>query len=447
LPIRWRLTLAAVAGVAVIVTALSCFVYVRMSRDLLDTVDAGLRSRSEVLASEVRTRGPSLPHGRATLIETDEGFAQTADASGVVLDSSPIVEGSPLVPPSQLVGLDAPTLFDERVSGIDNVARVLAVPVDIKEGRYVLLVGTSLQDRRDEMLQLAATLAVAGVALVALLGGGVWWLTGAALEPVERMRRQAEAITSADRNERLTVGEGEDELSRLGNTLNAMLDRVEEATRHERELIDLASHELRTPLAIQRVGLDLALSGPQTVEELRGGLEDASSENTHLARIANDLLVLARGREGRLAVHRRDVSLRGTLDDAVARHGSRAAESTVSLSAEAPDRPVRLDPDWIRQAVDDLLDNALRATPRGGRIALHAAVDDGHLGIVVENTGPGFDDSFLPHAFDAFRSHNGSGGAGLGLAIVRAIAEAHGGTASAENTSDGARVTMTMPAS
>ena len=402
-PIRRRLTLAAIASLALIVTGLSWFVYIRTSDDLLDTVDAGLRSRSEILESELRVRGPDLPNVRPTLIETDEGFAQVADTSGRVLDSSPIVAGSVLVPTDELARIDAPVLVDEHVAGIDNVTRVLVEPVDVQGARYLLMVGASLQDRRDEMLQLAATLAVAGLALIVLLGLGSWRLIG------------------------------------------AMMDRVESATKHERELIDRASHELRTPLAIQRVGLDLALSGPQTPRELRAGLEDAAAENTHLARVADDLLVLARGREGALAVRRRDVCLRSLLVDAADRLRPRAEARSVRITADAPEDTVSLDPDWLRQALDDLVDNAIRATPPGGVVRLCGEVRDGRTEITVQDTGTAFDPAFLAHAFEPFRSGDREDGAGLGLTIVRAIAEAHGGTATAANADGGARVVLSIP--
>src|SRR5207342_3135479 len=123
--------------------------------------------------------------------------------------------------------LTRPTIFDERVDPIDNVTRVLAAPVDVPGRRYVVLVGASLQDRRDEVLQLGTTLALAGVLLLLLCGSGAWWLVGAALRPVERMRRQAAAISETGPAARLDVTDGKDEIAMLARTLNDMLDRVD----------------------------------------------------------------------------------------------------------------------------------------------------------------------------------------------------------------------------
>jgi two-component system OmpR family sensor kinase len=451
LPIRTRLTVSCVLGLALVLAGFSWFVYVRTSDNILEEVDAGLRSRAQVLTADVREHGPTLPAVESALLERDEAFAQIADRSGRVLESSAIVAGLTLVDPAVVAELTEPALFEARVPGIDDVTRVIAVPIRSSGTPYVVLVGSSLQDRRDQVLQLGVTLAAAGLVTLVLTGFGAWWIVGAALQPVDRMRRRADTISSADPGTRLPVQAGRDEISRLAETLNAMLDRIDEAATRERELVDRASHELRTPLAIQRVGLDLALRGPETVEALRAGLRDASEENTHLARLAEDLLVLSRARGGQLPVHRREVRLEALINDAVARNAAGASSASVELTAQ--DGPtlgvaVRVDPDWTRQALDDLLDNSIRMTPPGGSVTLRGATDDGGVRFLVEDTGPGFDEAFLARAFDPFtRDGRGSAdrnGAGLGLSIVRAIAEAHGGSAKAENTATGARVTLVL---
>src|SRR5439155_3581001 len=221
--------------------------------------------------------------------------------------------------------------------------------------------GASLQDRRDQVLQLAATLTIAGGALLLLAGFSAWWLVGAALAPVERLRRQAATISAADPSARLIESSGRDEIARLGRTLNGMLGRIEDAVARERQLIDRASHELRTPLAVQRMDLELALAGPQTVEELAAAIIGASDENAHLTRLADDLLVLSRSRDGRLPIHRQEVELPSLLAEAVRRNEARASAAGVRLTSTSEEGVAHLDPVWIRQALDDLIDNAVRA--------------------------------------------------------------------------------------
>jgi signal transduction histidine kinase len=232
--------------------------------------------------------------------------------------------------------------------------------------------------------------------------------------------------------------------------LNAMLDRVEGSLDRERRLIDRASHELRTPLAIQRMDLDLALSGPQAVEELQGSLRSVSEENDHLIRLANDLLLLSRARDGGLPITRVPVSLAEVLEEARRRNLGRALDAGVALATSAPEECVAVDPGWLRQAIDNLVENAIRHTAPGGRIDLRAERAAGSIRLVVEDSGSGFSRELLEHPFEPFsRSDAGAvrkgDGTGLGLTVVRTIAEAHGGGARAENRPEGgARVILEL---
>ena len=150
LPIRGRLTVAFAASMAVVIGGLSLLVYLRAGRDLLDTIDAGLSSRAEVLASGLQHRGPALVNVEPTLIESDEVFAQIADGSGRVLQSSSIISRQRLLPPAAVRAAERdrrPAHANRKLAGIDNLARVLAVPVATSHGRFVVLVGASLQDQ------------------------------------------------------------------------------------------------------------------------------------------------------------------------------------------------------------------------------------------------------------------------------------------------------------
>ncbi len=429
MPIRGRLTVAFAASMAVVIGGLSVFVYLRTGSALLDTIDAGLRSRAELLVSDIQNKGPALANVKPTLIESDEVFAQLADTSGRILQSSSIISRQRLLPAAAVhsVGAAGKAIYaDRRLAGVDGVARVLAVPVATARGSFVVMVGASLQDRQEV---------------------GAWLAVTGALRPVERMRRQAAAISAWDPGRRLPVSGGKDELALLGGTLNQMLGRIEESIDRERQLVDRASHELRTPLAIQRMDLDLALSGPQTVAELRAALDSVSQENSHLTRLTEDLLVLARARRGVLPVRLVDISLAGLLADA-RRRAEMMAGAHIRVSFAATDARVRVDPVWFRQAIGNLIDNAVRHTPPGGEVAVRADHRDGMLQLTVDDTGPGFPEAFLDGVFGPF-ARSGAGHergrqpAGLGLAVVQTIAAAHGGRVWAENLPGGARVTMT----
>src|SRR5262249_48857898 len=264
----------------------------------------------------------SVQHGdpvgavKPTLIEGDEVFAQITNPAGHIIRSSPVLADHRLIPPSQARLAKRSQLFERRIPEIDNVARVLLVPVQTSGGRADVMVGVSLQDRRDEMTQLAVILAISGIVAVCLLSAGSWFALAAALRPVEHMRQQAAGISETGSESRLTLTRGRDEITRLGHTLNQMLDRIEDSVERERRLIDRTSHELRTPLSIQRIDLDLALSGGQSAPELAAALASVSEENEHLTRLTNDLLILARARGGTLALQLSDTTLTELLDDA-----------------------------------------------------------------------------------------------------------------------------------
>jgi signal transduction histidine kinase len=248
----------------------------------------------------------------------------------------------------------------------------------------------------------------------------------------------------------LAVPETGDELQRLAETLNALLDRVHGALDRERRLVDEASHELRTPLSVLQAELDLALKEPRSRDELEAALRSIAQETERLRRLTQDLLVLARSDRGRLPVHREDVDVSDVIGRVAATFDDRAARAGVRVHVSGPSGRARVDGDRVRQAVENLVENALRHAGRGGTVGIGAVVDDGHLRLVVTDSGPGFADAVLERAFEPFARADDDravDGAGLGLAIVRAVAEAHGGKANARNLEGGgAEVSLDIPA-
>jgi signal transduction histidine kinase len=449
LPIRVRLIAAFAAGMAVLLAAVGVFVYVRMSTALLEATDAGLRSRADVLIANVQRNGPELVDIGASLIERDEAFAQIADASGRIVGSSPIVEHDPLLPPRVITGLHEARFFDRRIAPIDDVTRVLAVPVVRGSTRAYVLVGSSLQDRRDQLIQLAATLAVGEPIALVMISLAGWALARAALRPIERMRRDAASVSTSD-PVRLPVPDRDDEVARLGRTLNEMLDRIQGSFERERRLLDNAAHELRTPLAILKAEVDLALSKARTVEDLTGALRSVAEETDHIGGLAEDLLVMARLNGGAPAPVPVEASVSELLIRTSERHAAHADAIGVAIVVDAPPMRARFDRARLRQALDNLVDNALRYTPPTGEVRLSARSLDGRVEIEVVDTGPGFAPGVHDRAFEPFArgtvSHAEHAGSGLGLAVVRTIAEAHGGGASIENlASGGARVVLWFP--
>ena len=442
--LRTRVTLVSAALMAVVLAATGAFVYLRLQTELRQAMDETLRSRAEAERLVVERSGV-LPSD-----QPDDAFAQLIGSDGSLIESSGSIAGEPAlvaadIAASALSERDAVTIEGEVVP-----ARMLAVP--ISQGR-VLVVGASLDDQRQTLGRLATSLAVGGPLALVLAVGVTWLLVGWTLRPVESIRGQAAAISASDPGRRLPVPGTGDELAKLAETLNAMLERLEEAIERERRFVDDASHELRTPLANLKAELDLALRRSRTADELERALRSAAEETDRLARLADALLVLARSDRGRLPIRREPVDIARMVGGTVDTFAARASERGVGIDVRVPEE-LRADVDELRmrQALGNLLDNGLRYVPSGGRMRVAAERHDGSLRLEVRDTGPGFPPEFLPVAFEAFARPDASrsrpgGGTGLGLAIVAAVAEAHGGTVEADNLpGGGAVVVLSIPA-
>src|SRR5258708_2343509 len=221
----------------------------------------------------------------------------------------------------------------------------------------------------------------------------------------------------------LPVPRARDEISRLAVTLNHMLERLHLAIEHERRFVADASHELRTPVALLRTELELALRRPRSEEELKRALRSALEETERLSRLADDLLLLARAEQGPMPVRRERVELDPLLETVARRFLARGAEAGRAVRAEPSSLSVDADPTRIRQALDNLVDNAL--TYGAGEVTLLAREDGSSVELHVVDRGAGFHDAFLGRAFDRFSRADearGRGGAGLGLSIVELIA-------------------------
>ncbi len=446
LPIRARLTLVSAALMAVVLATAGILLYVRLRADLVSTVDVGLRSRGDVLLSSLE----GAVSAGGSLLEPEDAFAQVLGPDGEILVSSPGIDGRPLLSPTEVAEVDGQEFLEKVVATaeVPVESRLLLVPVD----GGVLVVGASMDEVNEALARLASLLLVGGPLALVLATGVGWFVTGAALRPVEQMRREAAAISASEPGRRLHPPPTGDEIARLGETLNEMLDRLEDALERERHFVDEASHELRTPLANLRTELELALRRSRSSTELESALRSATDETERLVRLAEDLLVLARADGGRVPVRRETVQLRPLIEDATQAFAHEAADAGVQVEARVPDDlRATVDPNRMRQVIGNLLDNAIRHTPAGGRVTVQAGRVDGLLSLEVRDTGEGFPPSFLPRAFEAFARPDAArsrkdGGTGLGLAIVAAVAASHGGTAEADNGPDGgARVTVRIP--
>jgi signal transduction histidine kinase len=449
LPIRIRLTLAFIAAIGLVLAGGGLLLYHHQAASLDRTLDQGLRARSSDLAALVRQGDPALREAPpAPVADATGSFAQVLDSRGRIRDQSLGLGAQQLLSGPLLRRARAGTVLVARAHRLGSNVRLLAVPLRTQEHRFVLIVGAPLRSRDQALANLRSELLVGGpvaLLLASLIG---YLVAGAALRPVERMRIRAASITERHLSERLPVPPANDEIARLGTTLNEMLARLERAVKRERSFVADASHELRAPLALVRTEVELALDLPRSTDELLAALRSIGEEADRLSQLADDLLLLARLDEGELPLRTEPLDVSALLQDVAERFRRRAADDGRVIDVDAPALQVQADRVRLEQVLVNLVENGLRHG--AGTITLSGSPAPDGVVIHVADQGPGFPDSVAGTAFERFTrgdlSRNSSG-AGLGLAIVKAVVGAHGGTvALSTDTTSGANVILTLPA-
>jgi two-component system OmpR family sensor kinase len=449
-PIRLRLTLAFAIAMAVVLLATGLFLYLRLEAALDQAIDQSLRGRADDVAALVRVSGFALrEEGWSRLVDQEANVAQVLNPDGVILDSTPGVGGHRLLTDPQLARAAQAMIMVDRplVPGFDDPLRLLATPVQGQDGPVVVIVGASVEEQKEALESLLAQMLLGGpivLLLASLLG---YSLAAATLRPVESMRREAEAVSAAKPGRRLPLPPADDEIARLGRTLNTMLGRLESALARERQFVSDASHELRTPLAALRTELEIALRRKRTPEEMEAAMRSAEEETERLCRLAEDLLVLAQADDGSLPVRQEQLPATELLTAVRERYGRQAADVGRPLQIQADDQlELHVDRLRVEQALGNLVENAL--LHGRGRILLIARRRDGRVELHVRDEGSGFPPEFIERAFDRFSRSDSARqgpGVGLGLAIVDLIARAHGGSAHAANLNGGADAWLELP--
>jgi heavy metal sensor kinase len=455
MPIRARLTIAFVAMMTTVLATAGVFLYGQFRNTLNAQISDGLRLQAADVGALV-ARGHASAIGSTTnplAVGCRAGgcLAQVYGQDGRLLASTPQARRFRLLTLAEARRAETQRQeFGRRTVPLGDV-RVLGIPArGPRDDKLAIAVADSLALRNHELARLRTMLLIAGPLALLLASVGGYELARAALRPVDRMRLRAERITERQLSERLPVPEAADEIAALGRTLNAMLDRVEAAVARERRVVSDASHELRTPLTTLRAEVDLALMGDRQKAELRAALQSASEEAKRMSRLADDLLVLARADQGRLPLHLQPLAAHELLESAAgrARAGAEAKGRAIAVRDLPAACVVRADPDRAAQALDNLVTNALRYGD--GTITLSARSNGDHVELHVTDEGHGFAGDLLAHAFERFGrgrdAHADEPGSGLGLALVEAIAVAHGGHAEVCNGRDGgADVSITLP--
>jgi signal transduction histidine kinase len=406
LPLRVRVTAGFALTALTVLLGLGVFLYVRVDASLTEQSREALTARLETLAQL-----PADERNEAVRGLTGRSFGQVLSTDGDVTASSPQLDG-PLVGTDRLAGAGDSTAFVEQDVWLaaEDEAEASLLALRTVAGDH-LVVGSSQEVAEDALAGLLTQLAI-GIPLAVALASAVGYaVAGAALRPMEGMRRGAAMITATSSGDRLPLPRTDDEVRRLGLTLNDMLDRLEAGWQRERRLYAEAGHELRTPLALLRMELDLALSRPRTHDELLAALRSTSEEVDRLSRLSEDLLSRSRsGGDAPLRATEVDV---GSLLTAVRDRFAPAAAVSgrqVVLRLEGS-LPVDGDATRLDRAFTNLVDNALRHGT--GDVELAGEAVDGRVVVRVADGGP---------------ATPGERGHGFGLAIAEEVAREHGGS-------------------
>ncbi|HVF31914.1 MAG TPA: ATP-binding protein [Acidimicrobiales bacterium] len=438
---------AMTAGVFLVLLALSGAVLFRQFHlALRSPVDQHLANlaaapRDAVAGTDPVTGPPegllaSLADDPPDPLTTNEVEVQVLAADGTVLQATGDLEGAPgLVQGRRLVRVASgvPVYGDAALHG--RAVRFLGVSVPDGSERIVVLSMPiePLREAERTLLAVYVPVALAGSVVAGLAG---LWITRRGLAPLRRMTAHAEAIGAYDLSLRLPAPARRDEIGQLARTLNRMRDRLDAAVQRERQFVTDAGHELRTPLAIARAETELVRQELTDVSQ-RLGLSSAIEEIDRLAGIAEDLLLLARADAASVLNRVDDVDLLRLAANAVSRFSNVAAAGGVSLSAQG-EAAVRGDARAIERALSNLVDNAIRHVPSGGRVEILVEPAPPGAVITVRDSGPGVPPEKLGTLFDRFTQAGlGHGGAGLGLSIVAAVAASHEGGVRARNRPEG----------
>jgi len=346
--------------------------------------------------------------------------------------------------------------FGQAVAQDGSAYRFVSLPMrsGVFPGDAIIHIGRSMEQRKGVLREYLVFYIYSVPMILAISVAAGWFLAARALKPFEEITRTAEKINYENLNTQIYTERKEKEIQRLVQSFNAMVKRLDMSFRQMRKFNADAAHELRTPLAILQTETEVALQSPNLPDEIRAVLASNLEEIDRLGRIVSDLLTLAEAEAGRQVLVKESIDLKALLEDLVDQLRVLASESGVLIRLNC-ERELRINADklWIRRAVVNLLENAIKYSSDGGTIEVSAGIGNSAVQLAIRDHGIGILPHDLPHIFDRLyradpaRSRD-SGGVGLGLAIVKWIVEAHNGTIRVESEAErGALFEISFPAS
>lgn len=440
--LRFRITAASTIAVAIALVVGAFVVSEIQTRTLTDNVDNSLQVRAGDLgALLVEGRLPSVLSVR----DAEEALVEVVAADGTVVAASANTGGESFLAERFVPDGVREIRTFERLPIENDEFRVIAQRIETSDGVFTIYVAEALEEVRESANVLNRSLVFAVPLLVLFVGGLTWFVVGRALAPVEAIRSEVAEISAAGLHRRVPEPAVRDEIGRLARTMNAMLERLEQVQRRQQRFVADASHELRSPLTNIRAEIEVDLARPHEASPLeteRAVLEEA----IRMERLVDDLLQLARSDSGQTT--RTDPV---DLDDIVFREIERArapGASEIDASGVSGAQTVG-DRDQLARAIRNLLDNAVRHAR--GRVTVALSEDGGAIALAVADDGPGIPPEDRERIFERFTRLDEArareaGGAGLGLAIAREIADRHSGSLTLDpDHADGARFVLRLP--
>jgi signal transduction histidine kinase len=433
--VRARVT-AAAALAALGVLAGTGVLLVRVQHSTLtESLDERLVSEADAIAQRLADGGSSPT---LTGFGDDDTVAQVVTRDGMVLASTDNAQQlAPLAPPPD-GGRSHPHAIGHLPTD-EAPYRLVSIVVD----DVVVHVAATTDDVSESVATLRTSLLAVVPVVVLLLAALTWWLVGRTLRPVEAIRAEVDAIGSGELHRRVPVPPTDDEVGRLARTMNAMLERVDQAAQRQQQFVADASHELRSPLTRMRAEVEVDLAHPATAD-LAATHRSVLEETAGLQALVEDLLLLARSDASAPPVRREEVAIDEVVRRQVARHqaGAVVIETRVVADVRALGDPAALD-----RAVGNLLDNAVRHA--SSRVSIEVAVDGAAIELAITDDGPGIPVADRARVFDRFAQLDEArhdGGTGLGLAIVEDIVRRHGGSVALDpEHHPGARFVVRLP--
>ena len=457
LSIRAKLTLWYLGIATAVLMAFAIAIYVYLSRGLLTTIDTSLRNHADRIAKA--TGHPSSndePSAAGSLMLAPQ-FVSVVNRSGEVTDSISDPEGHQvsIIPEAiERAAAELKPQFNEVSLNPSERVRIITWPAHDEDGElFFVVVGQSLKELQLAQRHLLILLAISNPVALLLASLGGLWLAHEALKPVDRLTRAAERIGRGNFSERVEEPRTTDEIGRLAATFNEMISKLDRAFERERRFTADASHELRTPLAVLRGDIEVALRRERSVDEYKRVLNSSLEEIERITRLTDDLLTLARSDSGDKVVELAPVRLDRLAAEVHSYIQPLAEAAGVAVAYEGSEAPIVVEGDEkrLKQLLVNLLENAIKYTPHGGRACLSLATQDSSTVIEVSDTGRGIPAPSLAHVFERFYRRTDPrdsrvSGFGLGLAISKWIVDAHQGSIEVESSEGrGSRFIVRLP--